>query len=262
MARLFRILWSMTLFTVMAHGGSASARVQLPPWQDPAYIERIFYDIALHGEHEQLRPVVRKWNQPLKVWIASSAGDAAQQRWMLAMHFLHLGSITGLPVEFVPSSRLANIRIFFTGKDTDQVVAKQMSHTAQSVMPHSYCLGQVHFNRRGEITRGTVVVPVERAQAAGRLVPCVVEEITQMLGLFNDSREARHSVFNDYSDAELLTGLDYVLLKLLYSPHLRSGMTQQQISPVVRQHLQAWSRNGLLRAADATIAQGALYSLR
>lgn len=243
--------------------GAAMAKPEPEPqhWQNKRYIEDSFYDIALRGEYERVRPVVRKWNRPLRIWVSSTAGDAEQQRWVIAMHFTQIGNITGLPVDFVDSREQANVRVFFASeKDAPEIVAREMSTVAAREFDNTVCLGNIRFNRRAEITSGTVVIPVERAQNEGKLIPCVVEEMTQMLGLINDSKRYYPTVFSDITDDELLTGLDYVLLKLLYSPRLRSGMTVAQAAPVIRRQLDRWERNGLIRDAELAIADGQLYA--
>jgi len=251
----------LILCLALLPGGNVLAKADLEHWQNKRYIEDSFYDIVLRGEYEQVRPVIRKWAQPLRIWMHSSAGDAYEQKRLLAMHFVHLGDIVGLPVELVEKREQANVRVFFTSnKETAGVVAREMSATAVRQLNHSVCIGQIRFNRWAEITRGTVVIPVERAISQGKLVPCVVEEVTQMLGLINDSKRYYPTVFSDITDDELLTGLDYVLLKLLYSPKLRTGMTISQAAPFIRRQLDTWERDGLISRANATIAEGPLYA--
>ena len=240
--------------------GSVSASTD-HHWQNKGYIEDSFYDIVLRGEYERVRPVVRKWAQPLRIWVSSTAGDADEQLWLLAMHFVHVGDIIGLPVEFVDRREQANVRVFFTSdKEAPRVVTREMSSLAVKQLDHSVCIGQIRFNRWAEITRGTVVIPVGRAEKEGKMMPCVVEEMTQMLGLINDSKRYYPTVFSDITEDELLTGLDYVLLKLLYSPQLRSGMTAAQAAPIIRRQLDAWERSGMIRRADVAIANGPLYA--
>jgi len=258
----FRCGWRQAIALLLVGlCGSVFASASTHHWQNKRYIEDSFYDIVLRGEYERVRPVVRKWAQPLRIWVSSTAGDADEQLWLLAMHFVHVGDIIGLPVEFVERREQANVRVFFTSdKEAPRVVTREMSSLAVKQLDHSVCIGQIRFNRWAEITRGTVVIPVGRAEKEGKMMPCVVEEMTQMLGLINDSKRYYPTVFSDITEDELLTGLDYVLLKLLYSPQLRSGMTAAQAAPIIRRQLDAWERSGLIRRADVAIADGPLYA--
>ncbi|MGB0798301.1 MAG: DUF2927 domain-containing protein, partial [Planktomarina sp.] len=62
---------------------------------------------------------------------------------------------------------------------------------------------------------------------------CLHEEITQGMGLSNDSPTARPSVFNDDDEFSFVTDHDMALLKLLYHPNLRPGMSHAQARPIV-----------------------------
>ena len=62
---------------------------------------------------------------------------------------------------------------------------------------------------------------------------CIHEEIAQGLGLPNDSPQARPSIFNDDEEFALLTRQDELMLKMLYSPELRPGMTEAEARPIV-----------------------------
>ena len=122
--------------------GGVSAKTETQHWHNKRYIEDSFYDIVLRGEYEQVRPVVRKWTRPLRIWVSSTSGDAEQQRWLIAMHFTQIGEITGLPVDFVNEREQANVRVFFTSeKDAPRVVAREMSAVAAEQLDQAVCLG-------------------------------------------------------------------------------------------------------------------------
>jgi hypothetical protein len=62
---------------------------------------------------------------------------------------------------------------------------------------------------------------------------CFHEEIAQGLGLANDSRSARPSIFNDDEEFALLTTQDEYMLRMLYDPALQPGMTEAQARPII-----------------------------
>jgi hypothetical protein len=252
------LLLALSLPANAITGGANAA----PHWQDRRYIENGFYNIALNGEHERISPVVRKWVEPLRVWFYSEAGDPELQQWLLSSHLQQLSEITGLPATFVDDRAQANVRILFTSEsDPNGMAARELSPNGLRHLGRSVCLGQFRSNRRAEIVSGTVVIPVERAEALGKLVPCVIEEVTQMLGLLNDSRYFHPTVFSDVTDDEFLTGFDFLLLKLLYSPEVTTGMTYSQAAPVIRRQLEIWERNGLINRASSIVANSPLYAL-
>jgi len=227
-------------------------------WQDKRYIERSFYDIALKAEYaeEKVRPVIKRWASPLRVWVYSSAGDEQTQRRLLRQHLQRLGDIARLPTRLVSQRKDANVLVFFAAeRELSGLMRREMPSLAQQKMPLSYCMGAIRYNDRAEIVHGTVVIPVERTEAEGKLEACIVEEVTQLLGLINDSKFARHTVFSDLTENERLTGLDYLLIRLLYSSAIRPGMDLRQVMPRVRQQLDVWEKTGLIRRAEHLVGR-------
>ena len=102
---------------------------------------------------------------------------------------------------------------------------------------------------------------MDQARARGKLVACIVEEITQVLGLPNDSDKAYPSIFNDHTPEDLLSPLDVVLLKLLYEQELKVGMTEREAKPIVRKILKRYSETGVLQQASKAAQQALLYQL-
>lgn len=66
---------------------------------------------------------------------------------------------------------------------------------------------------------------------------CLQEEIAQSLGLTNDSDRARPSIFNDDQEFAVVTEHDEMLLRLLYDPRLRTGMSADEAMPIAHQIL-------------------------
>jgi hypothetical protein len=85
----------------------------------------------------------------------------------------------------------------------------------------------LHFkhNKQSELISVLVIIPVDHAMSYGLLSACIIEELTQAMGLPNDSDWVIPSIANDKSVLDLLTGLDYLLLKILYDNRLHAGMS-------------------------------------
>ena len=70
---------------------------------------------------------------------------------------------------------------------------------------------------------------------------CIHEEMAQAMGLSNDSKFAKPSIFNDDEEFALLTNHDENLLKILYDNRLQPGMdaneTQQIVTKIAKELL-------------------------
>ena len=128
-------------------------------------------------------------------------------------------------------------------------------------MNTAICTAGYTTNATGHIVSAAIVIPVDLARSRGKLLACVVEEITQALGLPNDSEHAYPSIFNDHTPEELLAPLDVVLLKLLYEPDLKTGMTLSEVKPVVKRLLREYQKEEILKGATKEARQAPLYEL-
>jgi len=236
-----------------------------PHWWRPGFIVDSFLEIALKNEHSQRKGEIRKWTSGIRYVFDHRVGDEAFHEQMVVMHLRQLAEITGIPIQPATSMPEVNLQIVFSTEQRLAVELKKDFHfggqETDYMLRHSVCLGQFSTTAQGAIRQAIVIIPVDRARASGKLVSCVVEELTQVMGLPNDSASVYPSIFNDQSIYILLTGLDYVLLKTLYDPRLTPGMTSQQAAPVVRKIVDDFHRQHLIERAEQLVGSGELYSL-
>lgn len=231
-------------------------------WQKLNYIEQSFYDIALKNEYNSAQTRVRKWNKPLSIYIQHEVGDEQLHLRLVKMHLTQLSQITGLSISYVNKKTAANVNIFLTrSNQVNSLIRKEISPNAIKQLRNSVCLANIKTNRNSEIIKALVIIPIDRARMHGKLVSCIVEELTQILGLPNDSKTIYPTIFSDRNTYKLLTGLDYLLLKLLYLPEIKNGMSKAEITPIIRKQLREWQQDGTIKNAQQQVIQGELYEL-
>jgi len=69
---------------------------------------------------------------------------------------------------------------------------------------------------------------------------CIVEEITQALGLMNDSSFFSPSIFNDHSKQQALSPWDRLMVRAHYDRRLLPGMTWAYAESIVRDHFRRY----------------------
>ncbi|MGI2138616.1 DUF2927 domain-containing protein [Shewanella baltica] len=231
-------------------------------WKNLTYITQAFSEIALKNEYDVAKHRVRKWRIPVRVFVEHQVGDRALHTQLVQMHLAHLAEITGHDIQLVDTLLDANLHLVFTRQSQwESEVMRLMGPSSAKNVHGSVCMAKFALNAKSEIERAWVIIPVDQAQMHGKLVACVVEEITQVLGLPNDSEKVFPSIFNDKTPQDLLTGLDFILLKLLYNPSIRAGMTAAEVKAPLQFLLEQWQRDGTLTHADKTVRQGQLYPL-
>ncbi len=231
-------------------------------WLDKAFIETAFYNVALQHEYSSGTKPLAKWQQPIKIWIDHRVGDKELHQELAELHTQHLAQVTQHPISLVDKESEANVKWIYTRQskwisESKRVLnLKSIEHLNSAI-----CTAGYRTNAKGEIVYAGIIIPVDQARSRGKLVACIVEEITQVLGLPNDSDTAYPSIFNDHTPEDLLSPLDVVLLQLLYEPELKPGMTKAQVKPIVQKILKRYQETGVLKRAPNTTQQAPLYQL-
>ncbi|MCH9053451.1 MAG: DUF2927 domain-containing protein [Proteobacteria bacterium] len=223
---------------------SHTARPNLGPDGGVLTDERLIRDfdlVAFHNEHSSgIARYLRKWVIPIRIYLDSRAGDAREQRRLTKRHLRHLAKLTGHDISMVEEPAGANVIAVFENEGGLSRVLQEYFPAApemEALMNKSVCLGRYTANGRSEIVRAVVIIPPDKAAARGKLLHCIIEELTQTLGLPNDSDEVAPSIFNDRSQYRDLTGHDMILVRLLYDRRLYPGMERQEALRVARKIL-------------------------
>jgi AcrR family transcriptional regulator len=175
--------------------------------------------------------VVRKWSGPMRVAIY--ARDPLRYRQLVLPHLDHLRRVTGLDIGLVDNSEPdQNAYVFVFGREQFYAYAEQHLGPGKNPRTNRFlaCFGYFHANGRKDIDEITAVIPSFISDEEIRA--CVVEEVTQAIGLPNDSNSANPSIFNDDDAYQDLTWQDELFLRVLYDPRVRSGMTRAEFEPL------------------------------
>ncbi|MGL4280213.1 MAG: DUF2927 domain-containing protein [Albidovulum sp.] len=188
---------------------------------------------------------LHRWQAPMRVALSFGASVPEAQRSAdraaLGEFTRRLARITGHPV--VLTDRNPNHTVFILNPEERtfagaliRAAAPQTSAAAirsvEEMRPDIYCTAFTFTTGKGAV--------IERAASVirGELTPklralCIHEELAQSMGLINDSPRARPSIFNDNEEFALLTRQDELMLKMLYDPRLKPGMTLAEARPIV-----------------------------
>ncbi|MBA5762595.1 DUF2927 domain-containing protein [Vibrio sp. 404] len=227
---------------------SISVNATADTWLDPSFVRNAFLDVALKNEYSQGDKPLVKWRQPIKIWVEHKVGDQQLHDQLVDAHIAHLRQITSHPISRVNSRQKANVIWLFSRESLWE------QDINQEIGPHAFKNSRGAICKAGyrlspvdqQIVHAAIIIPVDQSRAHGKLLACVIEEITQVMGLPNDSELAYPSIFNDHTPDDLLSPLDVILLKLLYEPELASGMNRQQVIPVLEKLILRYQREGIL----------------
>ena len=251
---MMRSIFALAGLYCMTHAQAAD-------WQQPQYIENAFIEIALQSEYQTGRQAIRKWQQPIVYQqIYQQVSPYAPLDEMVEIHLNHLQKITGHPIRKQNNSQQANLKIIISrDQHYQQMIDQYAPNPVKQLHIKSNCMAQIRSAPNGEIQQATVIIPVDHVVSKGLLPACIAEELTQIMGLPNDSDWVNPSIANDKSVTELLSGLDYVFLKLLYLPQIEPGMDEATTRKIIREQIQRFSEAGVVRNAQRYVNSDGLY---
>lgn len=210
-----------------------------------ADLARNFEKVALNREYRREGGVlieaetpttISRWTQPVRYQVVGG-GVTPVDLLEYRSFAQRLQTLTGLPVIEVDAEPNVSILILGPEERADFIdslekdgLAERMPLVVEWAREVRYpCIGQVGYLDvdSGEISGAMIVIKAE-LQGVFR-TSCIHEELTQALGLMNDSDEVRPSIFNDDQEFALLTEHDEYLIRILYDRRLHPGMTAEEV---------------------------------
>lgn len=214
------------------------------------FLRIALYEEYARGEVTSVRnesPIrLLRWDRPVRVSVlfgASVPDDRqAADRARVASYLARLSQVTGHPISL--SDQNPNVWVHIASVDERAALGPFLSRELSELTP-TQIAGITTMSRdtfcqvltqsdpaTSTYARAVAVIPSEQPDLLR--LSCIHEELAQALGLPNDSNAARPSIFNDDEEYALLTRQDELMLRLLYHPSLRPGMTEAEARPVVQ----------------------------
>jgi hypothetical protein len=214
--------------------------------------------VAGGEENSNPNPLIR-WHGPLNYGLFGNAVTPAD-RFEATRLMDRIALLTGL--EITEAEDEVNFLILITSpeerEDTSAHLAKLSPALSDTFdfwrrSPEVICVANNLFDGDDGnlIVAGLAVIGSETSGILRRA--CLHEEIVQALGLANDHPDVRPSIFNDDGEFALLTEHDEHLLRILYDPRLKPGMTAEEAMPLVRRIVAGIPLN----RPSANLAEGA-----
>ena len=231
------------LFAALSSAGAGVSADETRP--SVAELVGFFEQVVFESEYKgavQGSKVVKKWTGPIRLTVSAMAGKVLPKPGggrelklekirpkephvkAIRRHLTALVRLTGIKTEdskkvgkplnliirFVP--RLAMAAPFLV-KGADPALLRRLAENAPC-----YFLTAA---KDGAIVWGTIIVNIEMSER--QVSNCLLEELTQALGLPNDSDLVKPSIFNHLSELPALTRNDKILIRTLYDKRLTAG---------------------------------------
>ena len=188
-----------------------------------------FNEVALGAEYtkgEGDTQVIQKWAEEISYRIY---GLATQEDWeVLEALFDQLNSIEGFPGIYPAiEDEMANLTIHFYNYDD---FCANMGETinyeeADGAVEYWY------YDDTNDIYKARIGYRIDIDQNTRNSV--LLEEVVNGLGLNDSALREDSIVYQGFSETQELSDMDWIIIKLLYSPEIRYGMNQQECREVI-----------------------------
>lgn len=221
-----------------------------------ADLVRNFERIALYDEYvsiggrfmrSETPALLRRWVRPVRVGVVTGPsvppGMAAQDRANVAVFTRQLARLTGHDIA-LGNGDDANFLVMVLDS-AEQAEAASLTRAAYpdfepaviaalgATPIDTFCTAYAFSERDRPSEYAAVMVLIRAEHPPLTRMSCVQEEMAQAMGLPNDSPDARPSLFNDSLEFAHLTEHDAILLRMLYDPRLRPGMSAMEVRPLL-----------------------------
>lgn len=165
-----------------------------------------FEVVAFEAEDPFFDDQLWKWTWPIRVQFIGSE----VYRDLAMEHLAQLSELIGQPV--VLNSARPNLTIEFT-----------------TLNPISFCSVRVIGEPHDYIAR----VYIGTDQPTHHIHRCIVQELSQAMGLIADTDGRRDTAFSSGIGTDYLTEADLALFAILYDHRLRAGMSRDEVLAVL-----------------------------
>jgi hypothetical protein len=186
-----------------------------------------FKEIALEAEYGSRERSIHKWTEELKIKVIGrpSKEDLSTLTGLIStlnglseeLHIRHAGNAeeANMEIYFIPHAE------FFSMRYLDRTVYEE-----------NWGLGIVTWNELGEIDKAVVLISTDKPNQKERN-HLIQEEITQSLGLLNDSWDDPESIFYQGWGTQSLTPRDQRIVQILYDDRVKPNMKEADLDRVL-----------------------------
>jgi len=190
-----------------------------------------FLSIAFGTEFGGASPVIRKWTSEVKIFMADSTYQELNQELNLVIAELN-DLIETISIRRVNTRAESNLVLYCGNAD---VFVRDYEPATQNVIKNNFGLFWIYWNNQSELIRGNVFVDTQRTQGVNCQRHLLREELTQSLGIMQDSGQFSDSIFQQsWTCTNTYAAVDTMVIKLLYHPLVKPGMSKQQVTAIIQ----------------------------
>lgn len=209
------------------------------------------FSVDIGSKKYRLSAQAEKWNGRIRIELIEAESWHENFVRQLASE---LEKLTGIDAQIMQGARnveKANVTVRYMEQHDIKayLMRRNVSETVASEVSRSICHVFVTDKAR-TITKAEVVIPYRISVRETKR--CFIEEISQMLGLHADSELVVPSVFSNLQrEIDFLPINDKILIRTLYDPAIKPGMSREATMEIARELIPKLVRDVRRRGVEA-----------
>lgn len=187
-----------------------------------------FVEVALGSEYGSADKVIAKWQGEVRLFVAGEQIPPVQQEITKIIKELN-ALMKSCKIREVTQESEANL-ILFLGNKQDYADRYEPKAERYNDLGFFY----IYPNENKVLERGSLYIDTERMKANDTRFHFLREELTQSLGLMNDSFKYAESIFyQKWSLTNTFSPIDKQIIEMLYLPQVKAGMNEQEVRRIL-----------------------------
>lgn len=219
--RIFSICFLITVSNVLSKG--QASRINEPE------LKSLFVDVAFNPEFGEQNSRIKKWAENVRVFIKNPEQTLLVEEFEKIRE--EINKLTSsVQMERVEDESEANFIIFFSRQNE----YARFEPNAKSYLAGNFGFFWTYWNSKNEITRASMYVDIFRTKDASCQKHLLREELTQAMGLMNDTDRYESSIFySRWTCTSTYSKRDEEVLRLFLSKEIKPGMSLGQVKKLL-----------------------------
>jgi len=193
-------------------------------------VKEYFLDIAFGMEYGDNSNSIKKWISDILLFVKNPEQKELVEELNKVINEINFIS-PAIQIRRVLKEKESNFVVFFSSKEN----YSRFEPSAKSYLKDNYGFVWIYWNNRSEIYKGSMYVDVERNDDVNCMKHLLREELTQGLGLLQDSYKYSDSIFyQDWSCSTYYSAIDKKILKYFLDSRIKPGMTKKEVIKILK----------------------------
>jgi len=204
--------------------------IEPPNSFEPSQSQSLFLELAFDQEFGQSTDRLRKWNNPINIFIDGNPSEEILNEIALVISELEALS-TLIPISTVSTRAESNL-ILFLGDKEDYIALVEPN--AAGIANGNSGFATIAWNTNNEIIRASACVDIVNFSGTQFIKHVVREELAQTLGLINDTENDPNSIFYQFTNSvTAYSNTDKEMIAFMLGDDLKPGMCKTEALEVL-----------------------------